>query len=363
MKKFTSLGVAIFAALIMVGLSSQANAVVLGIYEKGLLVPVTTHGSPGIDTAVGILCSDNTIVYWTFFDKQSNPVVDKQFKCTKNDYYRFSLNEEAPNTEGVEGYIVFTANGDMVNDPDNGLRKTSKLNCDDNKTIAGNAFLLDMNNDDAIFVPVIPLICYDYDLAQGIDLTAMTSSSLVGLWYGFHACPDPSRPNNYVDLRYWLDPAFGACTNVTIWTTECLNEWWRLVDPLDVPENCYWDNDPTNPTPWILKCHLNVYDDQEHRTSVSIPLLCEVTQFFPSSIVGWPDYKDGFIRIPLKDLMPNPNSGAPYGSGAFGFSYITSTTYRAAQTLLAAEAFTRWVPTCNAAPSQPSGNPPCGCPR
>ncbi len=340
MKKFTSLGVAIFAALMMVGITSQANAVTLGVYDKGLLVPITTHGAPGIDTAVGILCSQDTTVYWTFFDKQSNPIVDSDFPCTKNDLYHFSLNNEAPNTEGVEGYLVFTANGGIK-----AADKTAILDPNDNKSISGNAFLIDTNSDDAIFLPVVPLCITDY--AAGTDLSAMTNTSVVSLHYGF------TRGDNCnIDVRYWLDPQYGACTNVILWTTQCLNQYWQWGGVNPVPANCYFDTDPNNPTPWILKCHLNVYDDEEHRTSVSIPLQCEVTNFFPSNITGWPNYIDGFIRIPSTDLMPNA------GDGAFGFSYVTSTTFKAAQSLLASESCGQVDCGAHRTPSTPK---PCGC--
>ncbi len=339
MKKFTSLGVAIFAALLMVGITSQANAVTLGVYDKGLLVPVTTHGTPGTDTAVGILCSVDTTVYWTFFDKQSNPIVDSEFPCTANDLYHYSLNNEAPNTEDVEGYIVFTANGGMTAK----TGKTAILQAD-NATISGNAFLIDTNKDDAIFLPVVPLCIADY--TAGTDLSAMTNTSIISLHYGFTRGDDCN-----IDVRYWLDPAYGACTNVILWTSECLNSFWQWGGLNPVPGNCYFDTDPNNPTPWILKCHLNVYDDEEHRTSVSIPLQCEVHNFYPSNITGWPNYIDGFIRIPSEDLMPTQ------GDGAFGFSYVTSTTFRAAQSLLASE--NCGTMDCGQAPV--AEQPPCGC--
>jgi len=359
MKKFTTLGVAIVAALMMVGLSSQANAVTLGKYSKGLLVPVTVHGD-GLDTVVGIICGDYTTVYWTFFDKNSNPVVDDQIPCTRHQLIKFSLNDKAPNTEGIEGYIVFTANaGDGSRDKN----KTDVIQDDDHKTLTGNAFLIDAVNDDAVFVPVVPLERCDYlpDGAVGEygtwnqHLRQMNASSIYQLVNGFQFLNKDCK----ADFRFWVDPAYGASTKLTIWTTTCLHGFLKSFGGW--ADNCFINTNPDKPFDMSYLCHLDVYNENENPFSLNIPLGCEVTQIClsPGTIVGWPNYLDGFVEVPLKDIMPitafqfDPDAYCDDGlydcvDGAYGFTYVTATTgLKAAQTLLAGERCARsncyWV--------------------
>ena len=289
--------------MMLLAFASVSSAFTAGLYEKGFLVPVTVHNGTSQDTVVGVTCAgleqahEEMTVYWTFFDHNSHPVVDGEFTCSNNDLEAFSLNQSTSNIQGVEGYLVFTAD---------------KLTKDGCGVIAGNAFLIDLDNNDAIFVPVIPLAESDYK--PGTDVSSMNADSIRSLKYGLN--PDL---NTFVDARYWMDPDFNAKTNIVIWSTACLK------DDIEA-DNCYEDEETKE-----FKCHINVYDDDENRQSVSLPLGCELTTINPSDVVGWPDYKDGFARIPVKDLLPCPKSGA------FVFSYIMSNAFGAAQTLLAAQ--------------------------
>jgi len=368
MKKFSMLGVALFAALIMVGVSSQAGAVTLGKYAKGLLVPTTVHQN-GVDTVVGIICSENTTVYWTFFGVDSNPIVDDQIPCTKHELIKFSLNEKARNTEGIEGYIVFTANGANKGSAKTDLFNATYTSANTTYTplIAGNAFIVDSSTDDAIFVPVVPLEMCDYASAPAWNqhLRQMNNASIARLVNGFEF----TNADCKADFRFWVDPAFGAKTTIKIWSTTCLN-WYFVNHP--VPGNCFVQPDPDNPAKKYVKCHLDVYDEHENPFSLNIPLGCEVTTICISagSVVGWPDYLDGFVEIPYADIMPMTAAAGGFdpgwlqADGAFGFTYITATTgLQAAQTLLAGEHCSR-CEKCAVAPPRPpaGGNPPCGCP-
>jgi len=296
-------GFALAVMLVMLFVyASLASAFTTGVYEKGFLVPVTVHNGMGLDTVVGVTCTglekahDEMTVYWTFFDKNSHPVVDGQFTCSNNDLEGFSLNQSTNNIQGVEGYLVFTAD------------KLDKCG----GVIAGNAFLIDLGNNDAIFVPVIPLSKGDYK--SGTDVSSMNADSIQSLSYGL-----VNDPESFVDVRYWMDPDFNAKTNIVIWSTACLEDEVGT-------DNCYEDEATKE-----FKCHVNAYDDDENRQSVSLPLGCELTTIDPSEVVGWPAFKDGFVRIPIDNLMPSRDSGA------FVFSYITSDAFGAAQTLLAAQ--------------------------
>lgn len=281
----------------------SASAVTLGKYGKGLLVPVTVNDGQSVDTVVGIICSEESEVYWTLFNPNSNPIVDGQFSCTKNDYNTFSIN--AVIDDPVTGYLVFTANGG----PAGSVSESTIISDNDNKTIAGNAFLIDTDNDDAVFVPVVPIYVSDYK--SDIDVTSMGSDSIQHLTNGIAG-------GGYVDVRYWTDPEFNAFTNIVIWSTACLSK--------DVSaENCYTTTDKE------FFCHMDTYDSDENRMSLSFPMGCELTQIRPADVVGWPNFTDGFIRIPADNVIPVD------GGGAIVFSYVKSGVFHAAQTLLASE--------------------------
>lgn len=302
MKKLSSILLGI--TMLVVITCSSALAVTLGKYGKGLLIPVTVNDGRSVDTVVGIICSDQTEVYWTLFSPTSNPIVDGQFSCTKNDYATFSLNSVV--NDPITGYLVFTANGG----PAGSVSESTILNENDNKTITGNAFLIDADNDDAVFVPVVPIYTSDYK--AGTDITSMGSDSIQHLTNGI------SSGDGFVDVRYWTDPEFNAFTNIVIWSTACLN--------LDVSaENCYTTDSKE------FFCHMDTFDSDENRMSLSFPIGCELTQIRPAEVVGWPNFTDGFIRIPKDNIIPVD------GSGAIVFSYVKSDVFHAAQTLLASE--------------------------
>ena len=140
MRKLT--GFLAFIGLVL--LAVQAQAVTLGKYEKGALVPSVYHNGSTVDTVVGVLCEFNCTdhvtasgtVYWTFFAANSTHVTDGTFTCTDDDLYGFSW--KANSGRGLNdksGYLVFVA------DPN-----------DDNFTISANAFLVDTARKDAISV-------------------------------------------------------------------------------------------------------------------------------------------------------------------------------------------------------------------
>ncbi len=296
MRKLT--GFLAFIGLVL--LAVQAQAVTLGIYEKGALVPSVYHNGSTVDTVVGVLCEFNCTdhvtasgtVYWTFFAANSTHVTDGTFTCTDDDLYGFSW--KANSGRGLNdksGYLVFVA------DPN-----------DDNFTISANAFLVDTARKDAIFIPVVPLSINDFE--RGFDPRAMTETTLASLTYGI-------RGGTTVDMRYWIDPTYNAATTIVVWLTEPAGGQTVLV-----------------------------YNDEEESKSVNISMPLELNKIIPCDIPGMPlDYIDGFIQWTFP--------GTPDAIDGMAYSYISSTLFGAQQTLLAAE--------CNGQTATAPGQPSCGC--
>jgi len=266
----------------MLMLAVQVQAVQLGLYEKGALVPSVYHNGADVDTVVGILCEFNCTdhsptasgtVYWTFFAANSTHVTDGKFTCTDDDLYGFSwMGNSGRGLDNKDGYLVFVA------DPNN-----------TNMTISANAFLVDTTKKDAIFVPVVPLSINDFQ--ANFDPRAMTPNTLYQLTYGIQG-------GTTVDMRYWIDPTYNAATTVVVW----------LVDPVGAQT--------------VL-----VYNDAEDSKSVNINMPYELNKIIPCNIVGMPqNYVDGFIQWTFPDTIDG-----------FAYSYISSTLFGAQQTLLAAE--------------------------
>jgi len=281
-------------------LAVQAQAVTLGKYDAGLLVPSVYHDGAQVDTVVGITCqldctSHNAtakrVIHWTFFDIDSHHVTDGTLVCTDDDLVGFSWKASAGRLlDNKEGYLVFHSTA-----PD--------------LQIAGNAFLVDQANKDAIFVPVIPLDAADFAGAPQNE-----PDTIMALANGIQA-------GTVFDVRYWLDPTYNAATTIVVW----------LVDP-------YVDSKKK-----AIPMTVNAWNDDEQLKSVTITLPHELNKIIPCNIPGMPlDFVDGFINM----TMPGSNAG-------FAYSYISSSLFGAQQTLLAAE--------CGEAREASQPSQPCGC--
>ncbi len=301
MKNWIKLSLALFATIAL--MATTANAVTLGLYEDGVMVPIAQHNNSNVDTVVGITANATGTVYWTMFSRNSEHLYDGQFNVTTNDLYSFSLNQIlGSNLIDEEGYLVFT----ITPKPSHSTNDIAS----DNASIAANAFLVDTTANDAIFIPVLPLA--DADYAAGVDLTAMDASTLTGATHGIPV-------DTTVDIRYWIDPTYSAQTTMVIWT---------------VGNGIGTDT-------------VNVYDADENRTSLT---LCykytELNKLDPANVgssansgcttananlasvadfTAWPSsYVDGFLRVSM------PATGMAY-------SWVTSSAFGAAQTLLAGQ--------------------------
>lgn len=314
MKKFMRWGLAALATFaLMLGVIGNVSAIELGCYDEGVLVPRATHDGLNINTVVGLTASAPGIVYWTYFSKNSDHLYDASFKVTKNDLYPFDLAAVLGcNLLGEEGYLVFSFDiackkaGEF-----DGVCGNAVMNEEgayDTNNLAANAFLVDTAADDAIFIPVLPLDKSDYELFT--DLVAMDDESIWNARNGIAA-------ESIVDIRYWIDPAYCATTQMVVWTVG--ND--RGIDTVVV------FNDVEKPTSltmcWRYK-ELNLFDPTDKGSSANDKCHWN-TWGEAAAFTAWPTgYIDGFMRID----MPAPG---------IAYSYITSTYFGAAQTLLAAE--------------------------
>ena len=292
MKKITKWGIGLVMAIAMMFMAGQAGAVILGSYEVGVLVPIAVHNGSNVDTVVGLTALQDNTVYWTFFDNNSTHVTDGEFDVTANDLHGFSwMAESGMGLEDMDGYLVFTINNaDILTDAANA-------------TLGANAFMVDTATDDAIFVPCVPLDIDDY--AWPLDLTTMNANSIISLSYG-------TWEGVTVDIRYWIDPAYSASTEIVIWTVEDVEGTYTV----------------------------NMFNDEEERKSLTFELENEELNVIdPSTLLGVPaDFIDGFIRwtFPDDEIAATDNDG-------IAFSYITSTAFGAKQTLLAQEDWAGWA--------------------
>jgi len=253
-KKITKWGIGLVMTLAMMFMAGQAGAVFLGYYSTGQLVPKVYHDGANVDTVVGLSCVNATgcDVYWAFFDNNSTHITDGMISMTENDYYGFSwMAESGVGLENVDGYLVFTSG-----DANAGPATTAD--------IFANAFMVDTAGKDAVLVPVLPLANPDY--AVGTDLTSMDATSIVTLSAG-------SRPSAVLDIRYWIDTAYSATTDIVLWSVCDVSGTYNI----------------------------NIYNDEEGRKSVNFELPNEELNIVdPSTIVGRPTTSTVSYALPSR---------------------------------------------------------------
>ncbi len=292
----------------------KSHALMLGIYQKGALVPSVTYTAT-TNTVVGIICqlncspdenlrdphdADNPAhhgdknsilgdeivrhapigrIHWTFFDVDSHHKLDGYLECTDDEFIPFNWKAKAgPSAADKQGYLVFSIE--------------SKTNDDrvENWAINANAFYLDSANNDVAYIPVVPLASDDLN-GKG-EVTKLT--------YGI-------RRGHRFDLRYWVPAEANAQTTLVIW----------LTDPI------------VNGKGKAVTQDVFVWNDLEDGVSTSVRLPHELNFLDPCNTDDfefWPGYTDGFISF----KMPASVDGVAY-------SVVWSDKVGAAQTLLAAE--------------------------
>lgn len=290
MKKL-SLAVAVAATL---G-AGVAAAYTTAVPADGVLVPNVIHNTVADTTAVGLINHSTApvIVYWTFFDEDSNHITDGQFPMTGGDYYPFVWSEQSGlGLEDMRGYLTFhvgTSSGAIAAGAD---------------AISGAAFQLNAADGDAVFVPTFPIL--DRDLIDPtLNLTTLDEESYNNISGAAIAA------GGVVDMRYEINSDWTSM--ITLWATDGLK---------------------TSRT-------VNMYNDEQDRKSVNF--VCdkwELCFIDPSTILGRPaDFTRGFIRLDTQYIATaTPNStiaGTPLDDGSFvSYTTVQSTAYRATQTVL-----------------------------
>lgn len=279
---------AIAAAAAAAMTAGVAHAYTMGTFSNGFVVPNVIHDGGNTSTAVGLISTEATAVYWTFFDQNSKHITDGCFSMTANDYHPFVWQSASGvGLENKRGYLVFAAGvGTNCSGVPN-IRPTTA------QTLAGHAFEYDLRAKDVAYVPVIdgPL-----GITSGADLTTLGADSLLTVG---GAAP----VGHTLYMRYYIDGAAGGDdTRIVVWST---------------------GNQSGTHT-------VNIYDDKQNRKSVNFDLSFEELDWFnPETIAGRPaDFKDGFI-------VWNTGSASPKLSGSvFSYSVISAPAFGAVQSIL-----------------------------
>lgn len=303
----------IIGLFIMFGLilaSVKAQAITLGEYDYGALVPAAFHDGKSIDTVVGITCQFDCTepslpgdhptkgkIHWVFYDVDSHELASAWLECTDNDLVAFDLGQKIPKYAGTDGYLVFRAY------EDNATKREPSFK------ISANAFLVDTAKNDAIFIPVVPVKLGDFK-KQAVN---SKNNSIATLENGIDG-------GTIVDARYWIDPQYNADTTIIVW----------LTDPY-----------VSGPQKKAIPMTAYVLNDDEEPADLTIRLPHELNKLCPSC---WKAMPTGFVDGFLEFVMPASVDG-------FVYSYISSTFFSAQQTLLAAE-----NGKCNWDTDQPSSN-------
>lgn len=303
MKKL-SLAVAVAATL---G-AGVAGAYTVAVPADGVLVPNVIHNGDGDTTAVALI-NHNTaagaVVYWTFFDQDSNHITDGRLVMTAGDVATFVWSQESGlGLEGVRGYLVFGSGTPAT--PTTPATPAAI----ENGMISGAAFQADAVNGDAAFIPTFPLEAgvnsvlgntADGDYTTGTDLSLLDNLSITSLRGGAPA-------GQTVAMRYAMDSDFS--TAIVLWATGNLKNSFTV----------------------------NMYDDEQDRKSVNF--VCGNTELCfvdPTSIAGRPaGFTNGYISFATPtDLNEDPDETTKILGGSFvSYSVIGSVSYGAVQTIL-----------------------------
>lgn len=299
--------------------AGAAHAYVSGTFSNGFVVPNVIHEANGATTTVGLInqSSGSVPVFWTFFDQESNHVVDGCFVMTGKDYEPFVWSAKAgTGTVGKRGYLLFavgnTAGGTAVN-----CNVGQSLAAAGNY-ISGNAFYVEPTKKDVAFTPVIdgPLTitpaAADLSTLGPTNLTAVAGAATIPAGGG------ATTPR--FSMRYYIDGATGGTdTSIVVWSTGDQRGTYTV----------------------------NIYDNAQNRTSVNFQLdHAELDWFNPETIVGRPaSYVDGFIDWQPTTIPTGAPTGATgtataplvtAGGSLYTYSVIDAPAFGAVQTVLGA---------------------------
>lgn len=176
-KKVVLSTVLFFAFILVVG-TATGNAFTTWIFEKGCVIPYATYNGSGIDTVVGITIAmpvTNNAIYWSFYNANGVPLMSNLIPITTaHGEYSFSLAASAAGAhQGEVGWLLITWDNDGV------------LNAGEAAAnMVASAFLINLTNKDAAYLPVVPLAVADYDLAAPINLLNPPNSPIVSMTHG-----------------------------------------------------------------------------------------------------------------------------------------------------------------------------------
>lgn len=188
--KMLSVVLALFTGLLLCKPAAAADS---NQFANCTLVPFAAV-SANATTTVGLSSRSAGSVYWLFFDRDGRRLEGGSFAIQADRFSTFILNQELPATrDGENGFLLFC----LDDDGDGRL-------IDDAPELAGNAFFFDPDNNDAVFVPTVPVFTPDLDSAaldDGFD--ALSASPIDGFSAGAVAGEE-------VYLQYFIDGVAGA---------------------------------------------------------------------------------------------------------------------------------------------------------
>ena len=284
---------AIAAAAAAAMTAGVAHAYTMGTFSNGFVVPNVIHDGGNTSTAVGIVSTEATSVFWTFFDQNSKHVTDGCFAMTANDYQPFVwLNNSGVGLENKRGYLVFAAGLGTTCGGTATIRATTA------QTLSGHAFEYNLSAKDVAYVPVIdgPL-----GISASDNLTTLGATSLVTV-------SGAADVGDTLYMRYYIDGAAGGDdTRIVVWSTGSQQGSHTV----------------------------NIYDDKQNRKSVNFDLTFEELDWFnPEAIAGRPaDYKDGFI-VWNTGATPTGTTAGTLAGSVFSYSVISAPAFGAVQTIL-----------------------------
>jgi len=196
--------------------TGTGNALLTQFYERGCVVPYATYDGAGVDTVVGISIYTpvpGESIYWSFYDADGIELVSNSIPINAGQYvYSFSLATGAAGAhQGTVGFLIMTWDNDGVLNP-----------AEPGTNLAGHAFLINMANNDAAVIPVVPLNVVDYNLAAPVTLLNPSNDPLDSMVYGQGGAAA-------LESRYLFSPSGDPRTFIIVFT------------PLDAPNTLIAD--------------------------------------------------------------------------------------------------------------------------
>ena len=194
---------AVFIIVIGVGASLAYNS---SIYAKGCLIPYAFYDGAGMDTVVGVQAATTSFggaVYWSFLDADGVEIVSNSIPLNPGvKQYGLSLSGSAGGLgQNQIGWILVTFDNDgilNIGEPGGAI-------------LAANCFLIDMVNNDAAVIPVVPLVIDDYK-PMVINLLSPPDRPLVQTSLG------QVVPTNTLVSRFLINPSGDPKTELVIFS-------------------------------------------------------------------------------------------------------------------------------------------------